>query len=97
MDRLSLGIKGRPMSEVDKRGQLEGELEVGIMDVEAIVTHLGQELADEALATIDMIRSGEIGYADAVHTTGDTDPVLEHLFGLRLLIEQAELDAMQDA
>src|SRR5690606_39030489 len=83
MDRLSLGVEGRPQPEIGKREQLEDKLEAGIAEIEAIVAPRDQELADEALRLLDMIQAGEIGYADAVHivsTTGEIAPVLEQLF-----------------
>lgn len=98
MDRLSLGLEGRSRTEIEKRGQLKGQLATGREEVEAILTALDQELADGALMLLDTIRTGEAEYADAVHafsTTQEMRPILEHLLGLRILVEQAELTSLR--
>ena len=90
-------IEGRPRAEIDKRGELEGRLAGGIAAVRAIVAPLNQELEDWALMLLDMIRTGETCYADAVHVasrSGETAPLMKQLTGLRILIEQAELDSL---
>ncbi|OEC93382.1 hypothetical protein [Rhizobium sp. YK2] len=98
MDRLSLGSEGRPQAEIEKRDQLEAQLTAGVSAIEAILGPLDQQLVGDALVVLDMIRSGEAGYADALHvlsTTGEPDPIIEQLLELQILMELAELDSLK--
>jgi hypothetical protein len=98
MDRLSLGVAGRPQVERDKREELESVLTASLAELNVITAPFDARLLDGAHALVAAIRSGEAGYADAAHAVsngGEAAPILLHILGLRIELEQAELEALQ--
>lgn len=97
LDRLALGVAGRPQAELDRRDELEAALAETVVRFDEIAAPFDTELTDGAHDLLAAIRSGEAGYADAAHAVGnggEAAPVLLQMLVLRILLEQAELDEL---
>ncbi len=98
MDRLSLGIAGRPLAEIDARHQFESDL---IKNQEAFNLRAAQicpELIQEAEEILKQIRIGDLPHADAVHEAmhgGASGALEKHVF-FRIALDQAEFDKRSD-
>jgi hypothetical protein len=95
MDRLALGVANRPQAELDKREELEAALAEALAGFDEIAAPFDTELTDGGHDLLAAIRSGEAGYADAAYAVGnggEAAPVLLQILGVRILLEQAELD-----
>ncbi|MEI9412730.1 hypothetical protein [Mesorhizobium salmacidum] len=94
MDRLKLGIAGRPLVELEARDKLEDDLLSARALVTAMVNDLDPEGSALVLPLLDRVRSGEANYAGAVQqftASQVSDEVMAETSGLLLALDETEL------
>lgn len=95
MDRLNLGIAGRPRVELETRDKLEEELASTRDRLFAMVEYLDPEEPALVLSLLNRIRSGEAGFADAVQkftSSQMANEILQEVFGLQVALDNAEFE-----
>nr|WP_220094496.1 hypothetical protein [Rhodobacter capsulatus] len=95
MDRLNLGIAGRPPVELEIRDKLEAELASTRDQLAAEVDDLYPEGSVLVLSLLDRIRSGEAGFADAVQEFSVSqvpNEVIQEVSGLQIALDVAEFE-----
>lgn len=95
MDRLNLGIAGRPPVELETRDKLEAELASTRDQLATEVDDLDPERSALVLSLLDRIRSGEAGFADAVQEFSVTqvpNEVIQEVSGLQIALDDAEFE-----
>lgn len=95
MDRLNLGVNARPLVELETRDRLEDELASTRDWLMATVDNLDSECLALILSLLDRVRSGEIGFADAVQEfTASQVPneIFQEVFCLTIALDDAELE-----
>lgn len=94
MDRLGLGAKDRPVAEAEARAALQGPFLQSLDTLRQLLEQVCPELVDGAMDTLNQVRSGDLGVADAAHSLlrGAEPPNLLELARYRILILQAEID-----
>ncbi|TYC90844.1 hypothetical protein [Novosphingobium sp. BW1] len=95
MDRLNLGIPGRPHGELEARKTLEDELASTRDLLVAKVDDLDPEGSALALSLLDRIRSGETNFADSVQeftVIQLPNEVIQELSGLQIALDDAEFE-----
>lgn len=93
MDRLNLGIPGRPLVELETRERLEDELASTRALLATMVDDLDPGGSALALSLLDHISSGEANFADAVQEfTASQVPneILEEVSGAEIALDDAE-------
>lgn len=95
MDRLDLGIAGRPLAELETRDRLEEELASTRDRLVAMVDYLDPEGSALVLSLFDRVRSGEAGFADAVQEfaiSQVTNEIIQEVSGLQITLDVAEFE-----
>lgn len=98
MDHLGLGIESRPSAEIDARDALETQLANRRNELARLIRSLGADLAEAVVNVIDEIRFGAVNYIDASYSAmngGEVPQLVLRISSLRILLDQAELDAAQ--
>ncbi|RWO70233.1 MAG: hypothetical protein EOS17_14300 [Mesorhizobium sp.] len=93
MDRLNLGIAGRPFVELETRDRLEDELASTRALVTAMVDDLDPEGPALVLSLLDRVRSGEANSADAVQEftiSQVPNEMINEAAGLQIALDEAE-------
>lgn len=95
MDRLNLGIAGRPRVELETRDKLEDEFASMRDLLVAKVDDLDPESSALALSLLDRIRSGEAGFADGVQeftVSQVPNEIIQEVSGLQIALDDAEFE-----
>jgi hypothetical protein len=95
MDRLNLGIAGRPLVELETRDRLEGDLASMRHRLAAMIGDLDPEGPAVVLSLLDRIRSGEVGFADAVQeftVSQVPNEIIQEVSGLQIALDDAEFE-----
>ena len=95
MDRLSLGVPGRPLVELETRGRLENELTSARHHLVAMIDDLDPEGPALVLFLLDRVRSGEASFADAVQEfTASQVPnaIIREVSSLQIALDDAEFE-----
>lgn len=95
MDRLNLGISGRPYVELDTRERLEKEFASDCALLVTMVNDLDPEGSALVLSLLDRVRSGEANFADAVQeftVSQLPNDVIQEVFGLQVALDHAEFE-----
>ena len=95
MDRLNLGIAGRPLVELESRDRLEGELASTRHQLVAMVGDLDPEGPALVLSLLDRVRSGEAGFADAAQeftVSQVPNEIIQEVSGLQIALDEAEFE-----
>lgn len=99
LDRLELGLPGRPAEEITARAEVDQQLTLCRGRFAAEAAPLGKELWSEGEALIDAVRDGSIDFAVAVQAGLRGEPAEDAIsIGLMVtLLIQAELDSLAAA
>jgi hypothetical protein len=95
MDRLNLGIAGRPPVELETRDKLEDEFASTRDLLVAKVDDLDPEGSTVALSLLDRIRSGEASFADGVQeftVSQVPNGIIQEVSGLQTALDDAEFE-----
>ncbi len=95
MDRLNLGIAGRPFIELETRDRLEDELASARHQLVTMVGDLDPEGPALVLSLLDRVRSGEAGFADAVQeftVSQVPNEIIQEASGLQIALDDAEFE-----
>lgn len=95
MDRLNLGIVGRPLVELETRDRLEGDLAAMRHRLAAMIGQQDPEGPVLVLSLLDRVRSGEAGFADAVQElTASQVPneIIQEVSKLQIALDDAEFE-----
>jgi hypothetical protein len=95
MDRLNLGIVGRPLVELETRDRLEDELASMRRRLTAMIGDIDSEGPALVLSLLDRVRSGEAGFADAVQEfTASQVPneIIQEVSTLQIALDDAEFE-----
>ena len=95
MDRLNLGVAGRPPVELETRNKLEDELASTRDLLVTKVDDLYPEGSALVLSLLDRIRSGEAGFADAVQESMVNhvpNEIIQEVSGLQIAFDHAEFE-----
>lgn len=95
MDRLNLGIAGRPTVELETREKLEAELASTRDQLAAEIDNLDPEGSPIVLSLLDRIRSGQAGFADAVQEFSESqvpNEVLQEVSSLQIVLDCLEFE-----
>jgi hypothetical protein len=93
MDRLRLGIAGRPLVELETRHRLVDELASTRALLAAMVDDLDPEGPALVLSLLDRVRSGEANFADAVQeftVSQVPNEIIHEASGLQIALDEAE-------
>jgi hypothetical protein len=95
MDRLDLGIVGRPLVELETRDRLEDDLASMRYRLTAMIGDIDSDGPALVLALLDRVRSGEAGFADAVQEfTASQVPneTIQEVSTLQIALDDAEFE-----
>ena len=95
MDRLNLGIAGRPLVELETRVRLEDELASACALLAATVDDFDPEGSALIISLLDRIRSGEANLADAAQefiASQLPNNVLTEVSGIQIALDIAEFE-----
>jgi hypothetical protein len=96
MDRLGLGLPGRPHAEQDARPELERDFQQLIERFDQLAQALEPTLAKLGREMIERVRSGEFPFADTTQAAleGELPEEIAKLAALRLTMAQWELKSL---
>ncbi|WP_218139152.1 hypothetical protein [Paracoccus alkenifer] len=93
MDRLNLGIPGRPLVELETRERLEDEFASMRILLATMVDNLDPEGSPLVLSLLDRVRSAEANFADAVQeftVSQVPNEIIEEVSSLQIALDEAE-------